>query len=474
MATQTQAGEKMAFNSLNRTNQKLAKNPELSEHNKQVLEDFFSACRSGGAGDAILRDYSSRFNKLAEHIDFSLDNPDKKDLREIYAKFNTDEVRKNNGGKYSDYSKDKFDSTISKFYNGFIKSEGKGYNEELDGPELVEDLEMNIDLSSEFDPSEVPEPEEVKQVAKNAKNRRDQAIILTLWATGARVGEIFETEYNDKVLTWSNITFEDNKLWIELDGKTGERDVPIKTGMPILKQLWEENDADLETPVFAESRRTFRCPSCRSEVNLASSNTNPEYKKYSCKDCEWQGGHDQVEKEFEPLGDNAVRRIIERCAERAGLEDEFNLNPHDFGRKSRAMYKARIGFTDHQMRAFFGWSETSDAPKHYLKCVKEDLEKALAEEFGEEVEYGNGYDEEALRPVECVSCGTVNSSVDDLCRNCDSPLTEQGEELTRDRNMQGLKKNVAQIAKERDLDPEEFEDMLEGKSILELIELMQT
>lgn len=72
---------KMAFDSLGQTNQKLAQNPELSDHNKQVLDDFFRKARSGGAGDATLRDYASRFNSIAEHIDFILDETDKTDNR---------------------------------------------------------------------------------------------------------------------------------------------------------------------------------------------------------------------------------------------------------------------------------------------------------------------------------------------------------------------------------------------------------
>lgn len=54
----------MAFDSLGQTNWKLAQNPELSDHNKEVLDDFLRKVRSGGAGSATLRDYSSRFNKL--------------------------------------------------------------------------------------------------------------------------------------------------------------------------------------------------------------------------------------------------------------------------------------------------------------------------------------------------------------------------------------------------------------------------
>jgi hypothetical protein len=64
---------KMTFQSLQRTNQKLASNPEISEHNKKVLNKFFKKARSGGSGKAILRDYSSRFNKLGEIIGFKLD-----------------------------------------------------------------------------------------------------------------------------------------------------------------------------------------------------------------------------------------------------------------------------------------------------------------------------------------------------------------------------------------------------------------
>ncbi|NMI89284.1 tyrosine-type recombinase/integrase [Nanohaloarchaea archaeon] len=333
---------------------------------------------------------------------------------------------------------------------------------------------MNTDISVDFDPDDLPEPQQVKKVAKNTKNLRDKAVILLLWSTGARVGEIFNTQYNDRVLKWQDLTFEDDKLHISIEsGKTGARDIIVKTGMPILKRLWEDSGADLDDPVFLNSQRTSKCPRCNSKANLASSNTNPEYKKYSCSNCDWKGDNQEVNKEYGPLTDNAVRRIIERSAKEADLENEFDLNPHNFGRKSRAMYKARVGWSEHPLRAFFGWSETSDAPKHYLKCVKEDLVNALAEEYGEEVEYDDDYDEEALRPVECISCGAPNSPADDICRNCENPLTDQGEAMTKKRDMQGLKKNVAEIAKENDLDQSEFEEMLEEKSLLELIETIQ-
>jgi site-specific recombinase XerD len=459
----------MTFNSLQRTNKKLASNPELSEHNKEVLEDFFKKARSGGSGKAILRDYSSRFNKLAEVIDFKLDEASKEDIEEIYAKFNQDRIKKNNGSNYADISKDKFDSTLKKFYNWFIKKQGKGYNPDLNGPELVEDVEMNISLSTEVNPDRLPTPKEVRKVGKHAQNLRDQTLILLLWSTGARVGEMFKTEYNDYVLRWNNITFQEDKVWVELKGKTGKREIPVKTGKPLLEKYYKETDANPEDPVFKQINNKTYCPECKSHTSLEGSNTTEKSKKYSCKKCEWTGNGIEAVKKKPALSDDAVRRILERTIERSGLKGEFKENPHDFGRKSRAVYKARIGNTEHQLRAFFGWSETSDSPKHYIECVKEDLEKALAEEFGEDVEYDNGYDEEALRPVECVSCGQVNSPVQDLCIECGNALTDQGEEVTRSESSQGLSDSLSELAEEQDIPTEEFAEMLENKSAIELM-----
>jgi integrase len=467
-ATQKAKTTEMAFNSLEQTNQKLFQNPELSEHNKEVLQDFFRKARSGGAGNAILRDYASRLNKLAEEIDFPLDEPEQRDLERIVGDFNTDKIRKNNGEKYSDYSKDKFWSTLSKFYSWFIKKEGKGYNSDIDGPELLEDLEIKVDLSVEVDPDRKPTPEEVKKVANQADNLRDKAIILFCWATGARVGEIFETQYNDDPLTWKDLEFREDKIWVTLDGKTGEREIPVRTSKPVMEDYWDSCDADLNKPVFRKANSTSLCPECSSKLNLKGTKCAYEDREYRCPECEWEGPIQEVKKKKKALTANAVRRILRKLVERAGLKGQFDDNPHDFFRKSRAIYKVRVGYTEHQLRGFFGWSETSDAPKHYIALVKEDLEKALAEEFGEKVDYTNGYDEEALRPIECVSCGTVNSATNDLCEDCGNALTNQGEELTKDESVQPLEKKIGKIAEEKDMSEEELIEMFD-KPFMEVV-----
>ncbi|MFB6143934.1 MAG: tyrosine-type recombinase/integrase [Candidatus Nanohaloarchaea archaeon] len=261
----------MKFDALKQTHSKLVQNPEMSEHNKEVLEEFFRKARSQGTGDATLRDYASRFNSLAEHIDFPLDEPDKKDIEEIIAKLNSDEIRKQNGEKYSDHSKDKTWCTISRFYRGFIKKQGKGYNPEIDGHELLEDLKVNVDLSVNLDPDTKPSPEEVKTVAEAADTPRDRALIIFGWATGARIGELVVTQHDDEPLRWKDLKFTEEALWVTLDGKTGERQIPVRTGQALMRTLWEQSNAELGEPVFTKNRRTSNCPECGRRATCTES-----------------------------------------------------------------------------------------------------------------------------------------------------------------------------------------------------------
>jgi site-specific recombinase XerD/predicted RNA-binding Zn-ribbon protein involved in translation (DUF1610 family) len=465
MATQaTTKGERtsMAFDSLKQTHEKLQKNPELSEHNKEVLNEFFRKMRSQAVGSPTIRDYASRFNGLAPHIDFKLDEPDKKDLEGIIAALNQDEIRKNNGEKYSDYSKEKYWSTISRFYNGFIKKKDKGYNPEIDGEALIEDLEVKTDLSVNIDSDRKPDPLEVRKVAQEADNLRDKAIILFGWATGHRVGEVYHTQHDSDILTWSDLKFTDEELWVTLNGKTGEREVPVKTSMPVMRELWENSDADLDDPVFKKQTSTSVCPECRQKVKMKGSHCAEKKRKYECNNCGWQGGFKEIEKKREALTDNAVRKLLRKYVEKAGLKGQIDDNPHDFFRKSRAIYKASIEWTEYQLRAFFGWSENSDAPKHYITLVKEDLRKALRREYGEEIEESAGMNEEALRPVKCANCGKVNSATWDLCKECNYELSEQGTALSKPsmERAEEMEETLVDMAKEVGMEEQGFRQIV--------------
>jgi hypothetical protein len=52
----------------------------------------------------------------------------------------------------------------------------------------------------------------VKEFANQADTLGDKAIILFGWAIGARVGEIFETQYTDRPLLWKDLEFWQDKI----------------------------------------------------------------------------------------------------------------------------------------------------------------------------------------------------------------------------------------------------------------------
>lgn len=418
----------MELKTVRKYNERLADTDNLSDHNKQVVNDFLRHMETKGISQADINSLSSRLSTLSRAIDFKMDEAEKDDIKKVVAALNTDELQKLDGGAYSDFSKESFWKTITRFYRGFIKSEGKGYNEEIDGPDLTKDLEVKTNIEARVDPRTKPSPEQIKKLVDAAKSLRDKALIMFCWASGCRVGEVFRTPDDQEPLRWKHVRFEEDLLWAKISesgthsrGKTGERKIPLKVGMPLMRKLWEKSDKNLEDPVFLKNNSPNYCPDCGSKAKPANMN-HYSRRTYACSSCSWSGEQTETVQEKEPLTANAVRRTLDRCFNRTDIPQHIDRNPHAVFRKSRAIYKAYIGWTEYQLRAFFGWSPDSDAPKHYIEIVKEGLEKALMEEFGEE--YEPEIEEDALKPLECPKCETVNSPAWSYCQKCNTTLND--------------------------------------------------
>lgn len=467
----------MTFHALEQTNQELFSNPELSEHNKEVLNEFFRKQRSSGGGDATVSDYASRFNTLASHIDFKLDEPEKRDLEKIIARFNQDEITKQNGEPYSDHSKAKFWKTLSVFYRQFIKEQGKGFAENVDGPELLEDLELRINPVTEVEPSTKPTPKEIKELAEAANTLRDKAIIIFGFSTGCRIGEIAVTQYDPEPIRWKHIKFKDDYMEVKISeqgpnnrGKTGERTIPVRIGMPLMKQLQEEKMGSLDDPVFKKEDAQRICPRCGEEASRKDGDDRLTYenRRYICSSCNWEGKTLETDAKYEPLTGNAVRRVIERCYRRSTVEREIDLNPHAVFRKARALHKAAVGWTEYQLRSQFGWSENSDAPKHYITITNQGLLAAMQEEFGDGViQEDLGFNEDDIvKPVTCEDCRELNSCLNQYCRSCGTELSE--DLVMHNRPEESQVKEMVDEAEEIGYEEEQFRQIVKG--VLETME----
>ncbi|MFB6100524.1 MAG: tyrosine-type recombinase/integrase [Candidatus Nanohalobium sp.] len=468
METQTREAEKMPFQAVKQTNQKLHSNPEISEHNKEVLDEFFRTMQTRGTGESTLKDYASRFNSLSEYIDFELDEADRRDLENIIAGFNTDHITKRNGKPYSDYSKKKFWKTISVFYNSFIGKKGKGFKEEVDGTELIEDLEISTNIDHDIDLETRPTPEHVQSVAEQTNNLRDRALILFGWATGSRIGELSKTpdhQQHPEPIKWKDIKFKEKEMHVTLEGKTGKRTIPIRVSMPVMKQLFNEENPDLADPVFQQMQPRLYCPEC-GERAKSLGRRNYENRIYRCTSdgCEWEGKHTDAVKRRKPMKDQDMRKVLRNAVKQAKnkdlIPDTITRKPHWFWRDARALYWASKDKNEQFLRSFFGWSSTSDAPKHYLEVMQESVLSGVREDFGEELsESERRFNQDSLKPWKC-HCGEWVSHLQGYCPECGSEATEKLEEHNKpDRSEL---QEVRDKAERAGYSEDQFRDIVQG------------
>lgn len=107
------------------------------------------------------------------------------------------------------------------------------------------------------------------------------------------------------------------------------------------------------------------------------------------------------------------------AAQRAGIKKK--VNPHSF-RHARATYLAGR-FTEQQLKAFFGWTRSSDATTVYVHLSGKDVDDALLKAYGIKTEESS-CDITTLKPVNCKRCKTQNESANSFCKLCGFPLNE--------------------------------------------------
>jgi DNA-binding Lrp family transcriptional regulator/DNA-directed RNA polymerase subunit RPC12/RpoP len=293
-----------SFEVLHKVNSELAKNPEISDHNKQILEDFFDEWIDRVESSTI-DDYSSQWNRIAEEIDFNLDEAEREDVKEIIKKLGRDEIKKRNGETYSDYSKDKTKKALTVFYRSFVEYTGEGeeeYLEELNGPALVRKLDKYLnEPQKEVIPETKPDPSQMKKIIESADSFRNRCIIFFGWATGCRIGEIFPTDDKPQPLLWKDINFKsnDDKMTVRLrvnkkGGSSSRRVINMVNSRPVMKKLYEEQNPDPDEPVFKEKDADIRCPDCRANATRVAKNSDKSMstssrRKYACDECSWRG-----------------------------------------------------------------------------------------------------------------------------------------------------------------------------------------
>jgi hypothetical protein len=269
------------------------------------------------------------------------------------------------------------------------------------------------------------------------------------WATGARIGELAKTNssHSPEPIRWRDIKFKDKEMEVTLRGKTGERQIPVRTGYGLMKQLQEKENPDLSEPVFNQHNSKNFCPKCESRVSPRSRRRTYENRVYLCNSdsCEWRGGPSEASKRRVPMSDSNMRSrlkdLLNKAKKSGEVPQQITHKPHWFWRDARALYWAAKDKNENFLRAFFGWSKNSDAPKHYISLMQESMLAGIREDFGEELsEDERRFNDNSLKPEEC-RCGEYISNIQNCCPDCGQEISEElkdhnkGQERPREKEL---------------------------------------
>lgn len=216
--------------------------------------------------------------------------------------------------------------------------------------------------------------DEVKKLAETCLNQRDRALILVLYETGCRVGEILPLKVGD-------VQYDTHGAVMILKGKTGPRRVRIIFSAKTLSEWLNHHPTRLD-------------PEAPMWTSFESAGST------------------------KPLEYYAFRKMLAVTAGRAGIAKR--VNPHSF-RHARASNLANV-LTEAQMKEYLGWVGDSRMASTYVHLSGRNIDNALLKLNGIKTEDEVNSEEHTLRIRMCPRCQEANSPTSGFCSRCGSPL----------------------------------------------------
>lgn len=233
---------------------------------------------------------------------------------------------------------------------------------------------------------------------------QDKAIIAVLFDGGLRAGELC-------ALNVGNVRFDEYGAVIMLPKgasglKTGARRIRLFESVPYL-HAWFELHPKKDNPKAALFHsNSYRAPGAR-------------------------------------MTNSALWTFCVNAGETANLK--IHTNPHLF-RHSCATEKARLGWTESQMRAYFGWSRSSAMPSYYVHLAGKDYEEMELERRG--LLRTEEHRRPALAGVSCRVCGHENLATAMFCQECRNPVSPEAEAVIQQRRKQEMHDEIMATVQE--------------------------
>jgi len=292
----------------------------------------------------------------------------KKDFRKAKQKDLLNLVSLIDTKKYSEYTRYDFKIVLKMFYKWLL-----GNDEEF--PKVIKWLKPKLKNKKHKLPEELLTVEEVQKLANSTTNSRDKALILTLYESGCRIGEIL-------YLKLKNVHFDQYGAILRVSGKTGDRRVRVIASVQVLS-TWLQDHPDKDNP---------KAPLWPARLG-----------RYQAVPCSYP----------------SILIMLHRVRKAAGIRKR--VYPHLF-RHSRATALANK-LTEAQMKEFFGWTQGSDMAATYVHLSGRDVDSALLQMYS--MKEKPVEKEMKLDIKTCSRCKEKNSPTQSFCGRCGNPFDER-------------------------------------------------
>ena len=336
---------------------------DMSQKNKDLLTKWQTYLFSTGCSGQRVAKLVGQMRRILEHMKKDLDTWDKDILFEFGAWVN----RRND---ISDATKADYRRCVKQFYKWFEDEDTRDANLTKKFYKNVAELKRSYELRK-IEHSKILTEQDVKVILdKGCSNVRDKAFIMLLHESGARIGELLNIRICD-------LNIQDDRINIQLDGKTGQRVIPIYMSVGYIMQ-W------LDYHPLKDNLDSFLW------VNIDRNRPN--------KPLQWIG----------------ARKLVRRCVVKSGITKQNN--PHWF-RHSRATLNSQF-MTEAILCQFFGWAIGSKQVRAYVHPGLNQMQDVLAEARGIKKE-----EEKKQSAQRCTRCSLINDAHSKYCQRCGSALS---------------------------------------------------
>ena len=332
---------------------------QLVEENRQALEGFRRWLVANGLSGARTNKYLIETFKLAQLFPKRFVDYRKEDVLDVVHYIETN-------NEWNEQTKHDYKLALKKLFKFLRGTE--------DYPDEVAWVKIwNHPFKPEY--PEILTEKEVRRLAEVCARPRDKALVLFLYESGCRIGELVAMRIRD-------VVFDKYGVQAFVNGKTGPRRIRVIACVPALA-FWISYHPE------KANRDAFLWPSMSQ--NKTGRLVSPAW----------------------------VAKLLKTLAMKAGITKR--MYPHLF-RHSRATHLAKI-LPESMLRHIFGWTQRSDEPERYVHLSGRDVDEAILKVNGLELEEQDRPEKFSI--LTCDRCGMKNSPGMGLCVRCGSPLSPE-------------------------------------------------